>query len=305
MDNIEKNTLLIVDDDVLSLRVLTSILQPLYEVYVASDGETAVKIAEKLLPDLILLDIVMPDMDGYQVFSALKNTDKTANIPVIFITGLSDRASEKKGLEFGAVDYISKPFDDVIVKLRVDQQVKIINQMRTIEHLSLMDYLTGLPNRRNFENRLRAEWGRAIRYRSILSLLMVDIDQFKVYNDSYGHQQGDVALKAIAQIVAGSIRRATDFAARWGGEEFAVLLPDTDINGSKMISELIRGNIESGEIFCSDGSVTKLTVSIGSFTCKSIVDCTLDEFISKADEALYRAKNTGRNRIYSFDDIIM
>ena len=305
MEIAEKNTVLIVDDDSFNLKMLSRILQPQYITHLASDGETAVKMAEELLPDLILLDIVMPDMDGYQVFTALQSIDETAQIPVIFITGLSDSNSEKKGLEFGAVDYISKPFNDVIVKLRVNQQAKIINQMRTIERLSLIDHLTGLPNRRNFENRIVVEWGRAIRYRTPISLLMIDVDYFKRYNDTYGHQQGDVALRIVAQAISNSLRRATDYAARWAGEEFVALLPDTDIDGSLIIGEQVRDNVEAEEIYRNDGSLTKVTVSVGAYTFIPTPNCSLEKFISRADEALYLAKNTGRNKVcaYGIDKI--
>ena len=180
----KKNTLLIVDDDTSSQMILTHILQSDYNVRVAMNGPSAIKIAEKYLPDLIILDIIMPDMDGYQVFTALRNLDKTAHIPIIFISGLKDSHNEKKGLQMGAVDYISKPFDDIVVSLRVRHQIRIINQLRTIERLSMVDQLTGIPNRRNFEGRLRVEWGRALRESAPLCLLLIDVDHFKVYNDT-------------------------------------------------------------------------------------------------------------------------
>ena len=292
-----KNSLLIVDDDNFNLRVLSNILQPQYNVFTASGGAEAVELAEELLPDLILLDIMMPDMDGYQVVKALKKNDITARIPVIFITGLSEDDSEKEGLELGAVDYINKPFNDEIVKLRVNQQIKIVNQMRTIEQLSLMDHQTGLPNKRNFDERLIIEWRRAGRNNTPISLLVIDIDHFKDYNDKHGHQQGDAALRAVAQILSESLNRASDFAARWGGEEFVVLLPDTDNEGNLLIGELIRQRVESEDIFRSDGVLTKLTVSVGANTYTPKSNCSPDEFIRQADEALYAAKNSGRNRL--------
>ena len=302
MDTGKKNTLLIVDDDKSNLMMLSHILQTEYNIRVASDGKTAITIAENYSPDLILLDIVMPGMDGYQVFTALQNLDKTAAVPVIFITGLNDSNAEKKGLELGAVDYISKPFDDMIVKLRVHNQIQIINQLRTIEHLSMMDQLTEIPNRRNFDNRLHLEWGRAIRENVSISLLMIDIDHFKKYNDTYGHQQGDKALCMVAQILTQTLKRTSDFAARWGGEEFVVLMPNSDSFGGLEIGEQIRENVQEADLPCDNGSLTRVTVSIGVNTHKPALSCSINEFILKADRALYNAKNTGRNRVCPYNE---
>jgi diguanylate cyclase (GGDEF)-like protein len=161
----------------------------------------------------------------------------------------------------------------------------------------MMDQLTGIANRRNFDNRLRAEWGRAIRENIPISMLMLDVDHFKTYNDTHGHQQGDRALCLVAQTLAQTLKRTSDFAARWGGEEFAVLLPNTDSDGGVAIGEQIRKNIELAEVPCDNGDVTKLAVSIGVKAHMPMPDSSIDEFISKADRALYHAKNTGRNRV--------
>jgi diguanylate cyclase (GGDEF)-like protein len=297
MDTTRKNTLLIVDDDNSSLMMLSHILEKEYTIRVAPDGASAIRIAEKYIPDLILLDIIMPEMDGYEVFNALYKSEKTAHVPIIFITGLNNNNDEKRGLELGAVDYISKPFDDTIVKLRVHHQIRIVNQLRTIEHLSMMDQLTGIANRRNFDNRLRAEWGRAMRENIPISLLIMDVDRFKDYNDTYGHQQGDKALCLIADVLTRTLKRTSDFAARWGGEEFAVLLPHTDSAGGLAISEQIRKNVEVAEVPCENGDITKLAVSIGVNAHIPTTDCSIGDFFSGADRALYQAKNTGRNRV--------
>jgi diguanylate cyclase (GGDEF)-like protein len=297
----KKNSLLIVDDDRSNLMMLSHMLQQDYTVRVASNGASAVRIAEKYLPDLILLDILMPDMDGYQVFSALQNLDKAADIPVIFITGLNNSIDEKRGLKLGAVDYISKPFDDMVVKLRIQHQIQIINQLRTIEHLSMMDQLTGIPNRRNFDNRLLVEWGRAKRENIPISLLMVDVDHFKAYNDTFGHQQGDQALCIVARVLAQTLHRTSDFIARWGGEEFVSLLPNTDSDGSLTIAERIRENVAAAEISCDNGYITNLTVSIGIFTQTPGMSCSIDELLLRADKALYEAKNTGRNKVCLYE----
>jgi diguanylate cyclase (GGDEF)-like protein len=241
----------------------------------------------------------MPEMDGYEVITALKKSVKTRNIPVIFITGLDAVEGEEKGLMFGAVDYISKPFNPVVVEIRVQNQVKILKQFREIEQLSMHDQLTGLPNRRCFEARIKTEWGRALREKTPISLLLIDIDKFKNYNDSYGHQQGDIALQVVSKVLGKTLRRPSDFAARWGGEEFIVLLPNTDSNGAFKMAEQLRINVESLEIPCSatdDRSAAKTTISIGANTRIQKYN-TLDKFISDADMMLYKAKKNGRNQV--------
>ena len=300
MESIEKdmnNTLLIVDDDKINLTALSHILRKEYTIHEASDGESALRAAQEYVPDLILLDILMPGMDGYQVFSALQNSDITAHIPVIFITGLDNPHAEQKGLELGAVDYIHKPFVDILVKLRVRNQIQIINQMRTIEQLSMIDQLTNIPNRRHFDNTMESEWGRAAREHLPICFLLIDVDHFKAYNDAFGHQQGDRALCQIARVIIQTLKRATDFAARWGGEEFAVLLPNTDAGGGLEIGEQMRKNIEEMEILLEDGSVTKLTASVGVNAHKPAPSCSVGKFFSQTDKALYEAKNAGRNRV--------
>jgi len=293
----KKNSILIVDDESSDILTLTHILSPEYTVYASRNGQHAISAAEKYLPDLILLDIVMPEVDGYTVITTLKNNERTKRIPVIFITGLSSQSDEEKGFLLGASDYIIKPFSPAIVKLRVQNQMKMIDQLRTIERLSMTDQLTELPNRRSFETRLNTEWRRAQREQTPLSILMIDVDRFKNHNDAFGHQQGDVALKTMAKVFTMEIKRPSDFVARWGGEEFVVLLPDTDIQGAYYTAERIRESIEKTKIVCSDGSVTQLTVSIGINTTIPEQDSIRDNFISIADKALYKVKDEGRNKV--------
>jgi len=302
MDEVKKNSILIVDDEKSNLMVLTHVLSHDYTIYTAKDGQDAVNKAVKLLPDLILLDIVMPEMNGYEVLATLKNSEKTREIPVIFITGLDSSEDEEKGLVLNAADYISKPFRPAIVKLRIRNQIQIVNQMRTIERLSMIDQLTDIPNRRSFDSRLNMEWKRAIREKTALSIFMIDVDKFKTYNDTYGHQQGDIVLQRAAEIFMSTIRRPGDFAARWGGEEFAVLLPVTDMDGAVKVAEQIRANVEKAVIPCTDGGITKVTISLGVNSELPDNDKSLDGFISGADSALYTAKETGRNRICRYEE---
>jgi diguanylate cyclase (GGDEF)-like protein len=299
----KKNTLLIVDDEESNLKTLTDLLVPDYTVHAAKDGQTAIKYAKEYLPDLVLLDILMPEMDGYEVLTAFKKIDKVRDTPVIFITGLSSSSSEEeeKALALGAIDYITKPFKPAIIKLRVRHQVRIVNQLRAIEHLSMIDSLTEIPNRRSFDNRMGIEWYRAIREKTPISLLMIDVDKFKNYNDTYGHQQGDLVLKTIAKVFTTTLKRAVDFACRWGGEEFIILLPNVDKNGAMVVAERVRANVEKTMIPCADGSFTKVTISIGVNTENPIKGSPLDEFLSRADEALYTAKDTGRNKAVLYE----
>ena len=302
MDNPKQNSILIVDDENLQIKALAHLLENDYTIYIAKNGEAALEIAEKYTPDLILLDILMPDMDGYETISHLKANSKTNNIPVVFTTGLRDEDDEIKGLEHDVADYITKPFNPKIVPLRVRNQIKIINQMRAIERLSRIDQLSNIPNRRYFVERLEADWGSSIRKFQPLSILILDIDFFKKYNDTYGHQQGDNAIRETARILTRSLNRPGDFAARYGGEEFVVLLPDTDQDGALQIAERIRANIEVTEIpkHESTNLVTKITVSIGANTIVPRVSDSMDLFISRADNALYTAKENGRNQVSAY-----
>ncbi|MCL1911958.1 MAG: diguanylate cyclase [Leptospirales bacterium] len=297
MDNANKNSILIVDDDESDIVILTSILSPEYAVFAVKNGRDAVEIGEEHIPDIILLDVIMPEMNGYDVIAALKNSHKTRNVPVIFITGLDSSEDEEKGLALGAADYISKPFSPSIVSLRVRNQIQMLNMVRTIEKLTVTDQLTGISNRRGFDNRIDLEWRRAMREDTPISILLLDIDKFKEYNDTYGHQQGDVLLQTLAKIIAKSLRRSIDFVARWGGEEFVVLLQNTGLSGALILAERIRTNVENTVILCEDGTKTKVTVSIGVNTQVPERGSLCDNFIAKADKALYEAKKTGRNKV--------
>lgn len=295
----ERNSILIVDDEKANIMTLTRILSPEYKIHAAKNGAQAITTAKRYTPDVILLDIVMPDMDGYEILTVLKDTEETREIPVIFISGLRSTEDEEKGLSLGAADYISKPFSPAIVKLRVRNQIQMHSQISMIRNLSMMDHLTGIPNRRNFESRLDLEWNRAIRTKSHLSILVIDLDNFKSLNDVYGHLQGDMALKATADIMKASLKRSVDFIARWGGEEFAAILPDTDLEGAFEIAESMRNSIEKHEIPYAEagGGVIKITASIGINAIKPEHDGILENFLSKADEKLYEAKKSGKNKV--------
>jgi len=303
MEAEEQNSILIVDDEKANIIALSHILSPTYDIYTSRNGHDAIEIAKEYLPCIILLDILMPGMDGYAVIEELKSNDRTWDIPVIFISGLDNADDERRGLSLGAADYIGKPFNPAVVELRVLNQVKIVNQIRLINKLSVTDQLTGIPNRRSFDNQIEREWFRSVRENVPLSLMMLDVDCFKTYNDTYGHQQGDVALQTIAMTITKTLKRHADFAARWGGEEFAILLPNTETAGAVQIAEQIRNNVEQTPIPLLSGDITRTTVSIGVHTIKPTKDCLPCELILKVDKALYAAKETGKNKVCKFEDL--
>jgi diguanylate cyclase (GGDEF)-like protein len=292
---------LIVDDEKSNIDVLNHILKEKYKLFIAKSGESAIKIARENVPDLILLDIIMPDMNGFEVLTQLKKSDLTSGIPVIFITGQDSKEDEIKGLNLGAVDYITKPFHNVIVEARIRTHMKIVEQMQIIERTTIMDELTELPNRRYFNDQLTREWGRAIRETASISLLIIDVDKFKVYNDTYGHPQGDALLQAVSNVFKQALKRPADFVARWGGEEFIMLMPGTDLDGAVEVAERIRAGVEETIIPCTDGTSTGTTVSIGVNTERPMINLPVAGFVSRADKALYAAKESGRNKVCVYE----
>ena len=297
--NAIKPSILIVDDEPSSLRILNQILYADYEIIMAKSGGEALELADSECPDVILLDVVMGDMSGYDVLKRLQENPRTSLTPVIFITGLSSAEEEEKGLILGASDYITKPFLDVVVRARVKTQINNIRQRREIELLSMTDALTGIPNRRSFDLRLAMEWAHAIREKTPISILMIDLDNLKNYNDSYNHLQGDAMIKTVAETLASSAKRAQDIAARIGGDEFAVLLPNTDHQSAADFANSLRERVELIEIFTGNGEKTSITISIGVACSQPAPNDIAAELIELADARLYMAKKDGRNRVFS------
>ena len=291
--------ILVVDDEKLNIVTLAEFLKPQFEIIVAVDGASALEVAETQMPDLILLDVIMPDMNGFEVLAKLKYSAVTINIPVIFITELNNARDEEKGLLLGAVDYITKPFSKSVVKARINTHLKIAEYIQTIEKLCMIDVLTGLPNRRGFDSMFENELGRAHREKLPLGIIMFDIDRFKLYNDTYGHPQGDVLLKSIASVLKGTVNRAADSSSRWGGEEFIVLLPNTDKEGTEKIAEQIRVNIKQTFVPYVDGVNTSVTVSLGAISLIPDENFVVADIISRVDKLLYAAKNNGRDQVCS------
>ncbi len=292
----EKQTILVVDDVPTNIDILVGLLNERYKVKAARSGEKALEIVRSANPpDLILLDVVMPSMTGYQVCERLKNDPDTATIPVIFITSLNDDEDEEKGLRLGAVDYITKPFRAAIVLARIENHLKLKSYQDLLRRQSTLDGLTGLPNRRAFDELLGQEWRRGARLGSPLSLILLDIDYFKPYNDHYGHLAGDECLRLVGSGLA-SVGRSIDLIGRYGGEEFVCILPHTDEVGATRFAERLHETI-AGLQLPHEHSATadRITVSIGVATTTPNTDLDPETLVQSADEMLYSAKEAGRN----------
>lgn len=291
-------TILIVDDDKINVMMLESRLSVDYQIIIAYSGTAALQMAEQHSPDLILLDIDMPDMSGFDVCVQLKSNQFTQNIPVVFVTGRGQVENEVRGLGCGAVDYITKPFVWEIVCSRVKTQVELKRKTDILESYVNIDGLTSIANRRRFDDFLFHEWERAIRSNKEIALIMMDVDYFKRYNDCYGHSKGDDCLIQVAASLQSVMKRTVDLVARYGGEEFVAVLPATDKQGAILVAEKIRSSIESLNIPHEQSDVAGcVTLSLG-------VACLLPHsgensllLINAADAALYQAKQHGRNQV--------
>lgn len=291
-------TILVVDDQPTNIRILGEILQSDYRILVANNGETAIEVAEQKRPDLILLDIMMPDIDGYEVCARLRKNALTERIPVIFVSALNQAQHEEVGLELGAIDYLTKPLQPAITRLRIRNQLKLKKYQDYLAELSMLDGLTRIPNRRRFDEALALEWRRAIRAKSPLSLIMMDIDAFKPFNDHYGHQAGDACLQEAAQALHDALERSTDLLARYGGEEFACLLPETDAPGALVIGEKLRRTVAELEIPHEySPTASHITLSLGLATLVPRPGMEEPGLIGLADDNLYKAKKNGRNQL--------
>lgn len=290
--------ILVVDDAMENVQILHQALRDEHEVLFALSGEKALEIALAQQPDLILLDAVMPGMDGYAVCAALEASPRLQDIPVIFVTALSQPEDETRALEAGAVDFISKPFNVAVVRARVRSQLTIKRQADAMRELSMTDGLTGMANRRHFNDRLDAEWRRCARAGMPLSLIMIDIDHFKLYNDRYGHQAGDVCLQQVSAAMKRCAARPQDLLARYGGEEFILLLPQEGPDGVEAVAQRIQDEVRRLAV-PHDASPTAatVTISMGLATATPPLEPQdANTLIRNADANLYRAKQSGRDR---------
>jgi len=287
--------LLVVDDQPINIQAIYRIFAPDHRVLMATSGAKALALCKEDPPDLILLDVVMPEMDGHEVCARLKADEATRNIPVIFVTSHTDAAEETKGLELGAIDFIAKPVNPPVVRARVKTHLTLKAQSDLLRQMVFIDGLTGVANRRCFDERLEVEWRRAARGASPLALLMLDVDHFKRFNDRYGHQVGDECLRQVAAAIKGGLLRPGDMVARYGGEEFVCILPGADFEGALNIAAGIEQAVRGLQIAHADSDVSDVvTISIGVSMSLPQRDGDPARLLALADTQLYRAKHSGR-----------
>ncbi len=293
MDETKGSKILIVDDSATNIQLLASILNEHYELKVATSGKRCLELVSKSpKPDLILLDIEMPDMNGYEVCRELKKLSSSSTIPIIFVTAKSEDSDEELGLALGAVDYITKPIKPAIVKARVKTQLIIKHQRDQLVKMALHDQLTGLYNRHYLLESAHIKISKSMRHKTPVSLTVIDLDHFKHINDTYGHKTGDLALKAIADLLK-SVVRKEDIAARFGGEEFVVIFDHCDLKDALRKAEDLRKAISQLKPKGLD-----LTASFGVAQLDSSGE-SFDQLLNRSDKALYLAKEQGRNRVVS------
>jgi diguanylate cyclase (GGDEF)-like protein len=311
---VNSTVILIVDDNPTNLSVLSHALKTAgYKVRVAVDGESAIAQVEEEPPELILLDVQMPGIDGFETCMRLKTKPAARDIPVIFITAHTDIENKLKGLSVGAVDYITKPFqhEEVLARVKVHLELRSLTQTvqeqaialqkanHELHRLANLDGLTEVANRRRFDEYLQQEWRRSTRGQQHLSLILCDIDYFKRYNDHYGHQAGDVCLKQVAQAIHNTVRRPGDMVARYGGEEFAIILPNTGPEGAWRVAEFIRAHVKQLQIPHSESLVTPyVTLSLGISSQIPSPNSAVESLVAAADRALYTVKAKHRDSCY-------
>lgn len=290
--------ILMVDDQPTNLLLLGDILAPCYDVIVARSAAQAREAMKEQLPDMILLDVMMPGMDGFKYCRELKREDRTRHIPVIFITALFEEVDELKGFELGAVDFIRKPISPPLLLARIGTHMELKRRTDLLEQRAMFDALTGVGNRRAFDKALQTEWRRLQRSGRCFSMLMVDVDEFKHYNDHFGHGVGDRCLQQVATLLRSQAGRAADHLARYGGEEFTLLLPETPLKGAIEMAERILSGIRDLNIKHSpEAGHDRITVSIGVTSVLPDRNQTPDNLFRLTDHQLYKAKQSGRDRI--------
>jgi diguanylate cyclase (GGDEF)-like protein len=327
---IKNSTILIIDDNTTVLNVAVEYLQEgQFVALVAQDGESGLMQSKSARPNLILLDVLMPGIDGFETCRRLKAERETKDIPVIFMTALSNTEDKVKGFEVGAVDYVTKPIqrEELLARITTHLRIQALTQQlqkqnqqlqqqalelkqaketaesacRELKRLANLDSLTQVANRRRFDEHLSQEWRRLAREKAPLSLILCDIDYFKPYNDYYGHQAGDATLKQVAQAIEGAIKRPADLVARYGGEEFAIILPNTGMAGAVKVAQLIQMEIKRLQIPHAHSQVSPfITLSLGITSQVPDPDLPPESLIAHADKALYAAKKQSRDRYSLF-----
>ena len=290
--------LLVVDDQRINILVLNELFRNDCEVFMATNGEQALQICRAQLPDLVLLDVQMDGIDGFEVCRRLKADAESRNIPVIFITAQGGEADEVRGLQLGAVDFIAKPINPVIVRARVQTHLTLKLQSDLLRSMALFDGLTGVPNRRKFDEQLVRDWRQSQREQTALSVILIDVDHFKRYNDHYGHQAGDAALQAVARVLDGTLKRPHDLLARYGGEEFVGVLPNTGLSEAVELAERMQAGVRALNLeHLGSPEAQVVTISLGVATVVARSDLAPQALVEAADQQLYAAKQAGRARV--------
>lgn len=290
--------LLVVDDQPTNIEILYTLFRDDCTVCMATSGADALQFCQTRRPDLILLDVIMPDISGYEVCMRLKSDPLTQDIPVIFVTGQSDPQEEARGLDAGGVDFITKPFHARVVRARVRTHLTLKYQADRFRAMALVDGLTGVANRRHFDATLRSEWRRCGRIGHSLALLMIDVDFFKNYNDHYGHQAGDAVLVRLAAVLVAGLGRSHDVVARYGGEEFVCILPDTLLDGALHKAQELEQAVRALRLPHQHSEVADVvTVSIGVASAMPAHDQDHADLLTCADSQLYLAKQSGRAQV--------
>ena len=294
--------ILVIDDSPVQADFLRSILKDDYDITTCQTAQDGLRAAKEETFSLILLDVIMPDMDGFMVLQELKGTELTKSIPVILLTSLADIQYEERGLLLGAVDYVAKPFSPVIIKARVNTHIQLYHYQSQFKQQAMVDDLTGIANRRRYEDVSAARWQEAYRFGLPFSVCMFDIDKFKLYNDTFGHPAGDQVIAAVAKTVSAYFHRATDLFARYGGEEFvAVFIGNTGRSAFEFM-KTVRQAVEDLRIPHSASVSQWVTVSIGGVSTVPKAGDSYDTCLKLADTMLYDAKRFGRNRVIWFDE---
>ena len=313
------DNILLVDDDPSAIQLLSHMLADVANVRFATSGKDALRLARESAPDLVLLDAEMPGMSGFQILEALKADPGLEDVPVIFVTSHSEPAFELSGFELGAADFIAKPVSAPLVVARVKTQLRVKRVADELRRIATIDVLTGITNRRGFDDALAHEWRRARRAGDPLAVLMIDVDHFKSYNDRHGHPAGDVCLRAVAQALVGTSLRPADLVARYGGEEFVVLLPQTPRLGAEHVAHSMLEAVQALTIrHDAVSAASHVTVSVGVACYDNASECWLApsadsraaglgmghsplDLMRAADKALYCAKRAGRAQAMLLD----
>lgn len=295
-----KATILIVDDSITNIMLLSDILKDEYNIKIAKNGLKALEILNSETQiDLVLLDIEMPEINGYEVCIEAKNNQKTKNIPIIFVTGKTEQEDEEYGLNLGAIDYIIKPFSKPIIKLRIKNHILLKQKTDLLEQLSIYDSLTNIKNRRYFDENFERIYLESQRDGFSFAIFMLDIDFFKPYNDNYGHGKGDEVIAKVAKSIDKNFQRVSDIVARYGGEEFVIIVKNNNKETLIKLSENVMQSIQELNIEHDFSQISKyITISIGVALYESNSNIPKEKILTKADESLYLVKKSGRNNYF-------